>query len=1804
MNGQNVGYWVYCVEGRRGATPSNGSWIWRGTVSDWDSYGSRSEPTNLLVGSSDDAQSRREKINWIVHNSYPHKSPAEMGFSGVSRDDLIAATSAAIWAQSDDADISGLDRGAQDVFDYLTENVQRLPLKSGEIGGLIVESSGQDVVVVPERDAPKPKLRTVASFSENSVVKTLPGRASNYMYDTVYIENIYPGYEYRLDATMHRKDAAGNLEEEGHGHTEFYPENSEIFLDRVDNPDGSVSGRVVVKIDDADDIKPGEVGVVYEVLTARGIRADGMPQTGKHTIAKHEDPNDQDQTVKPHSTGEPVPPTSTTAKTTPTEGSSTSTVTQTTTPTTTVTADTTTVLVTPTTTVTAPATVTTAPGTTVVEDGPSTTTTAPGTTVVEDGPSTTTTAPGTTVVEDGPSTTTTAPGTTHVEPGPSTTTTAPGTTVVEDGPSTTTTAPGTTVVEDGPSTTTTAPGTTVTSTAPTVTVTETPTTTATVPNQTVTTTVTQGFNPNPDIRTVAEFEDGVNVVQNGTTVVDTVYYSGLVAGKTYTLDAKLVDKQDENNVLGTGAVTFVVPGTEGELANGNVKVEIAVTNAPNPVQAAVAFERLTSKEVNAAGEETDGKKANPIAEHEDIADEDQTVRTVFEPSIATNAKFENGSTAVVAGNTVIDTVDYKGLVPGKEYTLSAKLMERIGEKAPYQEGKVLGEGTVTFTPETTDGSVDVEIKVNDDVTKPVNAAVAFEELTSTEVEKTGQDNPQGGDTPETSDDNKIAEHKDIDDANQTVGVPHITTNANFEKGSSEVTNGAVVVDTVSYSGLVPGKEYTLTAQLIDKADGKTVLGTGTKTFTPKEANGSVDVEITVDNAPKDRVVTAAVAFEELTSTVVDRGGNENPKGGDTPETSDDNPIADHKEIDDEDQTVRNPKISTNANFANGAQEVKNGVAVIDTVTYEGLVPGKVYTLTADLINKEDGKTVLGSGNKTFIPTEPNGSEDVTIVVTNAPVDETVTAAVAFEELTSTQVDRAGKDNPKGGDTPETSDDNEIAEHKDLKDKDQTVESKETPKTSEQPTPETSPATPTSEEPVPTTTIPLLPPTSPETPTTDVCKPVTSTSTVPGTTEPGTTEPGTTVPGTTNPDTTEPGTTVPGTTVPGTTVEETTTEVVTTPEDCGTTESTPTDSEETTTEPTEPTATEPATSEKTTEPTKPTKPTSTTPVVPPVVWFPNPQIGTTADFANGAKEVVSGVVVNDTVKYQGLVPGKTYTLNAELVSKDAFNNLADKNVYGEAVIGTGTKTFTASETGNGSEVVEITVNEGIDTPVRAAVAFETLTSTEVDENGQDNPKGGDTPNDLTDDNPIAEHKNINDQNQTVRSPKTPDTPPVFEEEPYIGTNADFATGSKQVVAGATIVDSVRYAGLVPGKTYTLTADLVAKHNGAIIGQGEKQFTASEDGFGVENVDITVASWVNEPIYAAVAFERLTSTEVDAKGEDLPEGNRVPEKIAQHRDIQDAAQTVVSPNVDRGNVPSMEPGVSTNADFANGGVVENGATVRDVVNYWGLVPGKTYTATAKLVERVGEKAPYSEGRVLGTKSVTFTAEASSGTITVDIPVTNAETPVVAAVAYETITSTEVDRSGKDNPKGGDTPNDYSDDNPIAEHEDINDSFQTVTSEGGTPTTPAETTTEETTPAETTTEETTPAETTPAETSTEETTPAPVPSETTSTTTTPGSDGGDSPDEGSSVDRDKLWWLLLIPGLGMIPALLGGGGSSTPAPKPAPKPVPSKPAPAPAPSTSTVHTPKPAGKPVPADSPRGEIKQIPSGGTALDADMPAYI
>ena len=152
--GVNIGegtVWGYCIEGRIGPS-SDGSEL---KITEWDQYGGVQNVgvgTNLLSGP--DAQERREKINWIVHNSYPYLFPAEMGLADVSIRDVLAGTQAAIWHFSDGMSFT-FDRSDQQdvkrVYEKLigAENVGRSLTDRVGVGGLPLEGIDQDIVAVP-----------------------------------------------------------------------------------------------------------------------------------------------------------------------------------------------------------------------------------------------------------------------------------------------------------------------------------------------------------------------------------------------------------------------------------------------------------------------------------------------------------------------------------------------------------------------------------------------------------------------------------------------------------------------------------------------------------------------------------------------------------------------------------------------------------------------------------------------------------------------------------------------------------------------------------------------------------------------------------------------------------------------------------------------------------------------------------------------------------------------------------------------------------------------------------------------------------------------------------------------------------------------------------------------------------------------------------------------------------------------------------------------------------------------------------------------------------------------------------------------------------------------------------------------------------------------------------------------------------------------------------------------------------------------------------------------------------------------
>ncbi|WGX97187.1 VaFE repeat-containing surface-anchored protein [Nocardioides sp. L-11A] len=145
--------------------------------------------------------------------------------------------------------------------------------------------------------------------------------------------------------------------------------------------------------------------------------------------------------------------------------------------------------------------------------------------------------------------------------------------------------------------------------------------------------------------------------------------------------------------------------------------------------------------------------------------------------------------------------------------------------------------------------------------------------------------------------------------------------------------GGTVIDAVAYQNLTPGTSYTITGELVRKSDGSATGITGSVTFTPTAAQGSIDVHFTV---PAGYAGQQLVAFEELAVT-----------GSATV-------LAEHKDIDDAAQTVSVTADSTPGPAAvsltteTSKATVKPGAEVFDTVTISGFVPGHGATGSATL----------------------------------------------------------------------------------------------------------------------------------------------------------------------------------------------------------------------------------------------------------------------------------------------------------------------------------------------------------------------------------------------------------------------------------------------------------------------------------------------------------------------------------------------------------------------------------------------------------------------------------------------------------------------------------------------------------------------------------------------------------------------------------------------------------------------------------------------------------------------------------------
>ena len=340
-----------------------------------------------------------------------------------------------------------------------------------------------------------------------------------------------------------------------------------------------------------------------------------------------------------------------------------------------------------------------------------------------------------------------------------------------------------------------------------------------------------------------------------------------------------------------------------------------------------------------------------------------------QPAISTTLVYGDGEkTCPAATIELVDAMRYEGLERGHAYRL-------VGELHDFDEnGRDLGavaESSTELIPQLTSGEQRVVFSV-DATSLGGHRLVAYERV--------------------YDGDDLLSEHADASDEAQTVRVPKISTelagDAAHESDASAET--IVLVDTVSYVNLEPGRTYTVAGTLHLREDGGADAGPALDgagepvqafaEITPEKSSGQVRLSFEFSGlhlAGRD-----VVAFEELSRNGV--------------------VYAVHADIEDEAQTVSFPALATTATGAEtGDHDIaaKPSQRVIDTVEITNIEPGADYEIRGSLHLVADDGSDEGAIAESTVAVKSD--EPDTTAELEFEVDASSLAGrtlVAFEEL--------------------------------------------------------------------------------------------------------------------------------------------------------------------------------------------------------------------------------------------------------------------------------------------------------------------------------------------------------------------------------------------------------------------------------------------------------------------------------------------------------------------------------------------------------------------------------------------------------------------------------------------------------------------------------------------------------------------------------------------------------------------------------------------------------------------------------------
>ncbi len=548
-------------------------------------------------------------------------------------------------------------------------------------------------------------------------------------------------------------------------------------------------------------------------------------------------------------------------------------------------------------------------------------------------------------------------------------------------------------------------------------------------------------------------------------ITDKVTYVGLDKNQEYRLKTEIYEivngkvSSTPADIIYTSSTKFVKaiytkfrPKADSGTVNvSNIRFKFPEGNADLTTRKFVVYETLTYSDGSSIMK---NGKVDPGSIHKDPNDTNQIV-TYSDLPVDTTAKVVNasgnGKVGYISGKlsqtSIAETITLENLNATKEYELSPYVVFKDTGKI-LDKAKVYlvdAKGNKTLITKASDGSTfkpdgggwnsdsgrfkftalakTMQMKLVFDLSAYKDSLAGREVVVCEEIG--GMQLYSGEEFYYT-----YGEHKNLDDADQTVKFisSTIKTKASMVSTNTKYAyalGNDTVKDTVSLTGLIVGQTYSLQGYLIDKATTKRINSQFTnKNFVATAESMEVEMDLGIDTselADKDIVV-----YENLYY----RGSL----------------IASHVDINDVDQTVTilNPTIKTKASSSssdiyNTNVPVRQRGYIYDTVDMTGLIPGKEYTISGQLLSKdtEEAVVLLKDGVKATLS---NTNLPVTVSEDNKTLSTVFTAKAESQSivirycLDSTYY--AGKSVVVVEDL--YYDDELIATHRDLTDTDQTL----------------------------------------------------------------------------------------------------------------------------------------------------------------------------------------------------------------------------------------------------------------------------------------------------------------------------------------------------------------------------------------------------------------------------------------------------------------------------------------------------------------------------------------------------------------------------------------------------------------------------------------------------------------------------------------------------------------------------------------------------------------------------------------------